>query len=225
MASFRAHFAFGIVGGVAAVLGATAVALADDPSYLIVLFVATVVGALLPDMDSDAGIPFHTTFGALSLVGGMLAYGYAVGHWPDEWRMILGVPLGTMAVIWGVVGTIFRKLTHHRGIVHSLPAAALSGLGTISVTSRLGFGEWQAFLIAVAVVFGFLIHLVLDELHSAVNWSGLPFVPKQSLGSAFKLFSRDRSTNVLVYALLIALLWGNGNELLLLTRQLVDFFQ
>jgi hypothetical protein len=66
-------------------------------------------------------------------------------------------------------------------------------------------GETLALWFAIAAALGFLTHLVLDEFHSEVNFDGIPFVPKKSLGTALKLFSGSWVVNLFIYLLLAAL--------------------
>jgi membrane-bound metal-dependent hydrolase YbcI (DUF457 family) len=222
MASFRTHFAWGIVLGVAGVAATAALVLADQSSFLAALFLAVVAGAILPDMDSDSGVPFHVTFGALSLMAGAMASSHAFRTDPDAYLRMAEYAAGAVFLVWVVAGSVFKRFTHHRGMAHSIPAALLAGVATFLLTGKYGFGQWEAFLLAVAVSVGYVGHLVLDEAYSAVNFHGLPFVPKQSLGSALKFFSRDISANVLVYGLLGALLAGHWTELSSLSDTLVS---
>ncbi len=213
MASFRAHFSAGIVLGVAAIAAALSFALGDEPGLLASLFVMAVVGALAPDMDSDSGVPFHVTFGSLSLVAGSVALAYALDAYPEDWTMIVGVPLGTAACVWIVVGFLFKQFTHHRGMAHSIPAMFIAALAGFYGAGKFGFAEWEAFLLGVATGAGYLVHLVLDELYAAVNWGGMPFMAKQSLGSALKFLSRDTAANLMTYGLLVFMAWGNSDRL------------
>lgn len=221
MASFRAHFSAGIVLGVAAIAAMLWLSLGDEPGLLAALFVMAVVGALAPDMDSDSGVPFHVTFGSLSMVAGSVALAYALDAYPADWTMIVGVPLGTAFFVWVVIGFFFKQFTHHRGMAHSIPAMLIAALVGFYGAGKFGFPEWPAFLLGVAAGAGYLIHLILDELYAAVNWGGIPFIAKQSLGSALKFFSRDTGANLFTYGILVFLVWGNGERLWSLSEKLV----
>lgn len=209
MASFRAHFSFGIILGVAAVAAAVSFALSDDPGFFTALFIAAVIGGILPDMDSDSGVPFHVTFGTLSTIAGILVFLSAWKDAPDDYQRLILWPAGTAFVAWVIVGSIFKRFTRHRGMAHSLPAALLAGLCSFLVTQKFGFSDTEAFLLSLSLMLGYVGHLVLDELYAAVNFHGVPFVPNQAFGSALKLFSRDTFSNVVVYGLVGFLLLGN----------------
>lgn len=208
MASFRAHFSFGILIGIAAVATAVSFALSDGSAFFLSLFLAAVVGGVMPDMDSDSGVPFHVTFGVLSLVAGSLAFLHVFGreHTVGE---LVGWTFGAALLVWAVAGSVFRRFTRHRGMAHSVPSAALSGLVTFLLAGRYGFPDGDAFLLAIALMAGYLGHLVLDELYAAVDFHGTPFVPNRAFGSALKFFSRDRSVNLAVYGSIAFLLTSN----------------
>lgn len=189
---------------------------------LIALFVT--IGGLLPDMDSDSGVPFHVTFGSLSLVVGGLSFFYARGVSSDMWTIVYSV-LGAMTIMWGIIGSLFRRFTRHRGMAHSIPAAVLAGLLVFSISVRCGFDEWKAFLLGMAIVAGYISHLILDEIYAAVNFHGIPFIPNKAFGSALKFFSRSRGVNVVVYAFLIFLFLGNGREIFHLSKKFFDMIR
>lgn len=212
MASFRAHFSFGILLGIAAIAGVVSFALSDNSSFFLAVFVAAVIGGLMPDMDSDSGIPFHVTFGTLSCIAGSLVLLQTFQSLPHDYQAIIIRPLVAVVLVWVVAGAIFKRFTHHRGMAHSIPAAAVAGLAGFLIAKRYGFEEYEAFLLALSLMVGYIGHLLLDEIWAAVNFHGLPFVPNKAFGSALKLFSKDHGANALVYGLLAFLLAGNWNE-------------
>lgn len=220
MASFRAHFSTGILLGVGSVAALVSFALADDVSFYIAVFVAAVIGGIMPDMDSDSGIPYHVTFGVLSCIAGSLALLHVLRLAPNDYQLMIIYPIGAMFIVWGVIGWVFKKMTHHRGMVHSIPAAFLAGLVTFIVSQKYGFIEEDAYLLAVALTIGYLGHLVLDEVYAAVNFHGVPFVPNKAFGSALKLFSRKKWSNVLVYGLIGFLLLGTWTDVFHLSESL-----
>lgn len=225
MASFRTHFSLGILLGVAAVAGIVSFALADSASFFVSVFVAAVIGGIMPDMDSDSGIPFHVTFGVLSCIAGSLALLHVIRTASPDYQLLIGWPVGAMFLVWVVGGTTFKRLTHHRGMVHSIPAAVLAGLVTFIITQKYGFIEGDAFLLAVALTIGFLGHLVLDEIWAAVNFHGVPFIPNKAFGSALKLTSHNKMVNMLVYGLIFFLLAGSWTDLSHLSETLFKTVQ
>jgi membrane-bound metal-dependent hydrolase YbcI (DUF457 family) len=60
------------------------------------------------------------------------------------------------------VANVFRRLSVHRGMYHSVPATLIAGLAVY-----LGYPEpGVRIILAVGVMLGFLSHLVLDEVYS-----------------------------------------------------------
>ncbi len=210
MASFRTHISFGIALGAASVFALVSYAVAPvEWSVFILVALAVIVGAISPDIDSDSGIPYRMTFASLSVIAGGLASIYAYVHAPENYQVLIGYPITAMAVIWCIIGPLFKKFTQHRGMAHSIPAAMLAGLIVFSLAHIGGFDEWSSFLVGLAFSLGYILHLVLDEVCSAVNFHGTLFVPNKALGSALKLFSQSRTTTVAVYLAVFILVAGN----------------
>ena len=208
MASFRAHISLGIASGILGAMGLISLAFSDELGFISIVFVVAVLGSIMPDMDSDSGVPFHVTFGSFSLVAAALV-GLSLYHeMPLVWERVLLWTVGTFAFIYLVVGYFFKRFTRHRGMAHSLPAALLAGLVTFFLAVHFSFTDMEAFVLAVAMIAGYLGHLILDELYAAVNFHGTPFVPNKALGSALKFTSDNRLVTLTVYGAILFLSAG-----------------
>ncbi len=222
MASFKTHISFGIALGVAAVMATAVFSLAPTHDVSLYAFVAlaAIVGAILPDMDSDTGLPVTVTFGSLTLVSGEVSLLYALKHLPHDSWQCYAVPVISMLIAWFVVGGLFKKFTVHRGMAHSIPAALVAGLVTFFATTHAGHADWDAFLMSLAMTAGYLLHLILDEINSAVNFHGTPFVPNAALGSALKLTSKSTGANIVVYGALLVTIFLNFEKFFALFAEL-----
>ncbi len=208
MASFRAHISLGIASGVLGVMGLISLALADEPGFMTMVFVAAVLGSILPDMDSDSGVPFHVAFGSFSTIAAGLVAVRLMETAPGQWERMLIWSAATFGFVYLVLGYFFKRFTRHRGMAHSLPAALLTGLVTFFLAAHLSFVDTEAFLLALAMMAGYIGHLILDELYAAVNFHGTPFIPNKALGSALKFFSDDTAANLGVYGAILFLSAG-----------------
>ncbi len=202
MACFRVHISLGAVVAVVGVVLAYYYAFTTDWRLLSWLFVVTVFASFLPDIDSDSGLPYHLIFGTFTVAVGGIALLYTINSGTDNIYELVGQPLFAILFVWFVVGGLFKKLTHHRGIIHSLPALLISALVAYIVVDGFVTGEYTALLIALGVGAGYLSHLVLDEMYSSVSLDGGVFRAKRSLGTALKLFSSSRMINVFTYVVL-----------------------
>lgn len=165
------------------------------------------VAGMLPDLDSDSGIPIRETLCFVSvLIPTLLWERFAQLGWPAEFIVFAAVLL-YLAIRFGL-GPLFRKYTVHRGMWHSIPAALIAGLVTYLFGMSTDFGV-RVFK-AWAVVLGFVSHLMLDEIYS-VDWRGRRI--KKSMGTAMKWFGPSLWGNVSAYgklALLVLLALGDS---------------
>ncbi|WAS91333.1 metal-dependent hydrolase [Nannocystis punicea] len=201
MANFRVHF----LG--AAIPSAVAAGLAIAGELVTPLvggacFGLGVLGGMLPDIDADSSVPTRIIFGALA-VAAAAAVVLALHVDSAPGLVVLAAVAAFVAVRVGLRG-FTAWLCVHRGLVHSLPFAALVGVLAVHVASRaFGLAPTPAWLAGVFLTGGFLVHLALDEL-SSVDLVGARM--KRSFGTALKLGSRRQwfGTAVL-YAGVIAL--------------------
>lgn len=205
MALFREHISVGALTGAIGITLLYFYAFVTDPILLALLFIVTTVSSFLPDLDSDSGIPFYTVFGLFTLACTGTALYYALGQYADNWYALVGIPAAALLFVWFIVGDILKHFTKHRGIMHSVPAMGIVGLCAFLTARYFAQGDSIALWFAIAAALGFLTHLVLDEFHSEVNFEGIPFVPKKSLGTALKLFSGSWAVNLCTY-LIVAML-------------------
>lgn len=161
-----------------------------------------VMGGLLPDIDSDNSIPIRMAFDVVAVIAGFMA----VFAFADRYSLV------ELFIIWifcylGIryaVFYVFTALTVHRGVIHSIPAAAFFGLMATALSHQVfGGSPVTAWICGVFVAFGFIVHLLLDEFYS-VDLLGQQL--KSSFGTAFNLgsFNYPFATAIL-YASVVAL--------------------
>jgi membrane-bound metal-dependent hydrolase YbcI (DUF457 family) len=153
---------------------------------------------MLPDLDSDSGVPIREMFGLAAAVIPLLLV-HRLIHMGLSREAILAILLfGYIFVKYGAAN-IFKHFNVHRGMYHSLPAMLIAGLVVYlaydspdrSVRLMLGGG----------VMVGFLSHLVLDEIYS-VDFRGARIKLKASAGSAVKFMSTSMVATATCYLIL-----------------------
>ena len=163
------------------------------------------VSGILPDLDSNSGVPVRETMSLIAAVVPALMIPRFMQLGFDTEHMVLAAGVIYLAVRFGVA-EIFKRYTVHRGMWHSVPAAAIAGLLTFLIVSGTAL-EIRLFKTA-AVVLGFMIHLLLDEIWSVELRRGRLRI-KKSLGTAIKFWTtKGLWPNVSTYgklALLVAL--------------------
>jgi len=199
MANFKTHLAVAAAcSGVMATgfLEAGVAAPRDVGLY----FVMGTLGGILPDIDADHSVPGRMMFSFFALVIAFLTLFSRAGVYSIAELSILWAV--TYVVVRYVIFLMFARLSVHRGVFHSLLAAAFFGLLTTSLAYHLfrlsTLGAWMS---GMFVSVGYMIHLVLDEVYS-VDLTGARV--KRSFGTALKLISSNvKTTGLLVLATML----------------------
>jgi len=163
----------------------------------------TALSGLLPDLDSDSGVPVRTLFGVAAVAVPLLLLRrliYAQLSFPE----IAAAMLGTYLFIRYGLSSFFKGLTVHRGMFHSIPGMVITGL--IVFLLYHDANVLVRYYLAGGAMLGFLSHLVLDELCS-VNLVGVKVRLNKFAGSALKLSSSSVTATMTTYALLLGLLY------------------
>lgn len=207
MALFRDHLSAGAVVALFGVGALFFTALLTDPILLGILFIVITVMSFAPDLDSDESTPYNILFGAFTIGVTWLAFDHTLRLFPGDWQMLFGVPSVVFLFTWYIVGFIFKAWTRHRGMFHSLPAAAIAALATLLVARSYLTDDTQTLLFAAGAGLGYLTHLFMDELYATETIGGNIFVAKRSLGTAMKLLSSSLPRTLLAYAILVTLVY------------------
>ena len=197
MAAFRQHVTFSSVLGVGYAASLTYTGM--DWTHSVLAGGLCGVAGMLPDLDSDSGKPVRELFGLAAVIAPLLLLRRLerLAESP-EGAIVLGAVLYVL-IRFGAAW-LFKMLTVHRGMFHSLPAALIAGeLAFLAHESPEANGR---LILAGGVLVGFLSHLVLDEL-SSVDAAGLRL--NKSAGSAMKLFSSSWTATVFTWLLLAGL--------------------
>ena len=198
MPGFKTHITFSSILG--AGYGTAAYFLYDVPIPSCILAAGLCgVSGMLPDLDSGPGRPLHESMAfAAAVVPVMLIHHLQRMDLSHEMIIIICAGLYLLIRFGGVM--LLKHFTEHRGMFHSLPAAAIFG----EIAYLLASGDDMLRLYkAGAVVLGYMSHLILDEIWS-IEWAhGLHF--KSSFGTALKLFGHNWGANLSTYAKLSVL--------------------
>jgi len=215
MANFKTHLSAAAIAS-SAIAGLTInIQLIDlqDAPWLVL---AGTIGGLLPDVDSDHSKPAKLLFLLLAIISTLailsifsISYEITELFNPDKFVCdisILNAPsllatlsekcipfslllivLTTFITVRYLLFSVFKSLTVHRGVFHSILAAIFFALLTTCITYfHLQQDIVFAWLSGLFVFIGFIVHLLLDEAYS-VDLSNSKI--KKSFGTALKLWS------------------------------------
>ena len=157
------------------------------------------VAGMLPDVDSDSGVPLRESLAFGSAVIPMLMLHRFEQLGLSRESMVLVGAVLYLAIRFGV-GEFLRRYTVHRGMFHSIPAMLIVGLLGYLICSDNE--EIVRCFKAGALMVGFMSHLALDEIYS-VDLKNVKI--KKSFGTAIKFWGESWLANVSCYAKLLIL--------------------
>lgn len=155
------------------------------------------VSGMLPDVDSDSGIPIRESMAFAAAVVPMLLVDRFQQLGLSHESMVLAAGSIYLFVRFGVAAML-KRYTVHRGMFHSIPAAIL-----FTELAFLMCGSHNLelrYLKAGGVFLGVMSHLMLDEIYS-IEWHR--FRLKKSFGTAIKFWGDSLWGNLSVYVKLV----------------------
>lgn len=200
MANFQVHF--GTSTTLAGIYAGGAYLLGDfDWGTALLAGGLTSLGGIIPDLDSDSGIPVRELFGLAGAFCPLLLLPRLLDWNLGPEKTLVLIVSSYLLMRYGG-SWLFRRITVHRGMFHSIPAMLIAGMVVFHL-----YGNRPTHLrhfMAFGMMIGFLSHLVLDEIY-AVNLMGFRIKLSQFAGSALKLLSPSWSANLLTYGILLLL--------------------
>ena len=154
---------------------------------------------MLPDIDSDTSKSFQECIYLTAGIGCILTASRLRYFVSDPDLAMLGGAVIFLLIRFGLA-PIIKKITVHRGMIHSIPMALLCGEFLFFAVSGT---VAERFVKAAALTIGFLSHLVLDEVYS-IDSTGTALRFKKSFGTALKWTNPKKQGSVtLIYSLIV----------------------
>lgn len=204
MANFKTHIQFATIGsGLACTALLSTQTLSFKEAFM--CWLAGTIGGILPDIDSDNSYSLSIVFGIFTLLACVGTIAYSVHQIPIVW--VWGLCILVYCSMQFVVRNLFERFTIHRGICHSLLAGVAAGLLLTWVSYKLGFGASFSWFLGAFLGFGFLLHLLLDEIYS-VDFMNVSV--KRSFGTAIKLFDYNNLKTAIVLGVVTIVLGVNA---------------
>lgn len=169
------------------------------------------VGSLLPDIDSPHSKPNDMAFGLASVVTPIFVI-QGMGYLSPS-KMIL-TALTVYALVKYGLRSAMSQFSVHRGMFHSIPAAVIWG-ALVYWAFRLSPPLIKN-AAASSALFGFVVHLFIDEMFSFVNFEGVRVTPKQSFGTALKFASSSLLATTASYVIAGMLMYACLRDMRLL---------
>jgi membrane-bound metal-dependent hydrolase YbcI (DUF457 family) len=213
MANFKTHVAGGIIVG----LGFSSIGYLSFNLDLIqsfAIFTIGLLGGIIPDLDSDSGKPLALISGSLSVLLPALLLNKVTT--PDKLspEFLISYFAFSYFLINYIACELIKKFTVHRGIMHSIPFSFL--VAEVTYLLFTSSGQKMATMASLALFFGCLVHLILDELNAFYFKFGFIPLLNKSSGTALKLYSSGFLINIFIYSLVFGVAFIIFNSVLFL---------
>lgn len=165
------------------------------------VLIFTFIGSFLPDIDHDESKALKIIFTASGILAAIIASLWLIGREiiPPGWIFFTSVFI--YLLIRYPLMYLFKKITRHRGIIHSIPAMIIFIFGTYQILQQLKYDSQSSWIWAGALGAGFLSHLLLDEMFSVRHI----FRKNVFGGTALSLTAPSRGATIFAW-MLVALL-------------------
>jgi membrane-bound metal-dependent hydrolase YbcI (DUF457 family) len=182
-------------------IGGLAYGFGFEPDSCLVAAGLCSFAGMLPDIDSDTSKSFQECIYLAAGIGCMLTVARLRNYGIPTDFAVFGGAMVLLFIRFGV-GAWIKKITVHRGMIHSIPMAILAGqLIFFVVTGTIE----ERILKAAALTIGYLSHLILDEIYS-IDSTGAKLRLKKSFGTALKWSNPKQQGAVMtIYALIACL--------------------
>ncbi len=161
------------------------------------------IGIILPDLDSDSGKPLALISGMLSVLFPALLLTQISSKTSFTPEFLISYFAFSYFVINYIFCELIKKMTKHRGIMHSIPFAFLCA--EIAYLLFYPSGQNMTTMAALSIFFGCIIHLILDELNAFYFKFGFIPMLNKSSGTALKLYSKDLFSNLILFTSLVGI--------------------
>ncbi len=204
MANFNTHFV--VAASASAVVSGTLLSMeVVEPTQAVMAFALGTFGGLMPDIDSDHSKSIGIGFTVVSLLITILAVFIKSSTYSIVEMLVMAGVL-FYGIRYGLIG-MFRKISKHRGMFHTIPVALIWGVST-AIVMHLFFGlnALVSWIYGFMITWGYMVHLILDETYS-VDLGNRRI--KKSFGTAVKfgMFKNRQQQihTVIIYVALIVL--------------------
>ena len=195
MADFKTHVTFSsAIGAGYAVIGT---GLGFELSTSLVAGGLCGVAGMLPDVDSDSGVPRREALGFAAAIVPMLLI--------DRFRQFElthdQMVLVAAALYFGIrftLADLIGRWSVHRGMWHSIPAILIFAGLAFLISGPAEGSVFVRYFKAIAVGIGSFSHLILDEVYS-VDTRGVVPKFKKSFGTAVKFWGKNPTANFSTY--------------------------
>ncbi len=202
MAAFKTHLTGGIITGLSLCsIGYFTIEL-NLPQAVSLIFTGS-IGGLLPDLDHDSGKPLELLFSLISIVIPTLLLTQIIPPGNISPEILITYFLCCYLVINFPICSLIKKITVHRGIMHSIPFSILFAQTTYFLFNSSG--QSFAAMTSLSIFTGCMTHLLLDEYHSLTFKFGIIPHLKRSAGSALKISSPNPFITAMTYGLIAGL--------------------
>ena len=202
LASFQQHLNISVIASGVLIVPLHSAGILNINEAIIALILG-LVGGMLPDLDLDYSKPSQIFFQMLSIFSPLILLMYFAKEIPLVYNILIWFLMSFF--LHFVLRKTLGQFTTHRGIFHSIPMGVVFAQIALFISQEL-LHQSSSFssILAFFIFFGFMTHLILDEVFS-IDIHGMRM--KKSFGTAVKLYDKNNIIGTLIlYILMLVML-------------------
>jgi membrane-bound metal-dependent hydrolase YbcI (DUF457 family) len=170
-----------------------------DWLYGSIALLLSMLGGMLPDLDSDSGMEIKHITSMTSVLSALL-------FWAASGRV--NPPIAFEFRVWITLFSAFfwsrglrwflGKISVHRGMFHSIPTCFI--WGSVMYLNYPHENHWVRVYMATGIMVGYMSHLLCDEYFSVESFPGLKV--NKAFGTALKFWSGSLFSTLICYVIL-----------------------
>lgn len=214
MGNFHQHLKCSSTFGVTYAL-TTWLLIGIDWLYGSVALLLSMLGGMLPDLDSDSGCEIKH-IKSISGIMGALIFWVATGRVnpPMAFELRVWITLFSAAFCSRGIRWILARISRHRGMFHSFPTCGI--WGSVMYLYYPHENHWVRVYMASGIMVGYFSHLCCDEYFSIESFPNLRV--NKAFGTAMKFWSDRLFSTLICYVILglcvkqVADVWPKGKD-------------
>ncbi len=200
MAGFKEHITLSIIVALIINIFLLIFSYIKSFAFCLIILLSTIFGSIIPDLDIGKSISFRININLFAFFTTLIFFIYSkqTNTIPNIYLTLLNCLIIYLFVIL-IFGRFLKKITDHRGMLHSIPAVLIAFFTSLQILPHFSLTNKEIFLISSSFAIGYLAHLILDLFKFKKNKFPLKLIKKNH--------NNGLLINIITYLILLILVF------------------